>query len=458
MHFAELPPEVNSGRMYAGPGSGPMLAVAAVWDGLAAELSAAATSYRAVVLELTGGPWLGSAAVSMAEAAAKYAEWMEATAARAQQTADQARSAVMAYETAFAAIVPPPVITTNRALLASLVAANIFGQNTPAIMSTETQYAQMWAQDTATMYGYAASSATAATLSSFTAAPHNTNPGAAFSAATGTGGLSELLSALPNALQTLATGGSPQWPLDQLISSPAQSLETLTSELPLMPLSLFHDLTLPISGTISTAKAMLNAAIGAAAALKAPAAAVPEATSGSSVAGSPGSKLGGLSAAGPGGVERLASLRRAASVTALSVPPSWATPPAIRLAASTMSAAGLDGVSQGEAIGAGGPYDGMPPMCPMATMVNAPRRDQCRPRSAPHHQVIAMATEEPRRQEDAGARWMKPSTTTDHDGALSGPGELKQLRKAIADVTKERDLLESIAVKLIKEANERKPR
>ena len=35
MDFAMLPPEVNSGRMYAGPGSGPMLAAAAAWDGLA---------------------------------------------------------------------------------------------------------------------------------------------------------------------------------------------------------------------------------------------------------------------------------------------------------------------------------------------------------------------------------------------------------------------------------------
>ena len=33
MDFAFLPPEINSGRMYDGPGSGPMLAAAAAWDG-----------------------------------------------------------------------------------------------------------------------------------------------------------------------------------------------------------------------------------------------------------------------------------------------------------------------------------------------------------------------------------------------------------------------------------------
>ena len=47
--FGALPPEVNSGLMYAGAGSGPMVAAAAAWDGLAAELGSAATSYRAVV-------------------------------------------------------------------------------------------------------------------------------------------------------------------------------------------------------------------------------------------------------------------------------------------------------------------------------------------------------------------------------------------------------------------------
>ncbi len=45
MDFAFLPPEVNSGRMYTGPGAGPMLAAAAAWDDLAAELSSTAASY-----------------------------------------------------------------------------------------------------------------------------------------------------------------------------------------------------------------------------------------------------------------------------------------------------------------------------------------------------------------------------------------------------------------------------
>ena len=57
--------------------------------------------------------------------------------------------------------VPPPLIAANRAQLMALIATNIFGQNTPAIMATEAHYSEMWAQDATAMYGYAASSAAA---------------------------------------------------------------------------------------------------------------------------------------------------------------------------------------------------------------------------------------------------------------------------------------------------------
>uniref|UniRef100_UPI003899D548 PPE domain-containing protein n=1 Tax=Mycobacterium sp. HUMS_1102779 TaxID=3383487 RepID=UPI003899D548 len=128
MDFAALPPEVNSGRMYAGAGAGPLMAAAAAWDGLAAELSSAAASYRGVVTELTDNLWLGASSASMAAAAAPYVTWMNATAVQAEQAAYQVRSAAAAYEAAYTATVPPPLIAANRASLASLVATNILGQ------------------------------------------------------------------------------------------------------------------------------------------------------------------------------------------------------------------------------------------------------------------------------------------------------------------------------------------
>src|SRR6202000_1601712 len=144
MDFAMLPPEVNSARMYAGTGPGPMLAAASAWDGLAAELQSTAASYRTAISELTGGPWLGSSLASMAAAATPYLDWMTTTAAQAEQNTPQARAAAAAYEAAFAMTVPPAVIAANRSLLMTLIATNVLGQNTAASSGPGVAYADMW--------------------------------------------------------------------------------------------------------------------------------------------------------------------------------------------------------------------------------------------------------------------------------------------------------------------------
>lgn len=72
-HFSVLPPEINSLRMYLGAGSAPMLQAAAAWDGLAAELGTAASSFSSVTTGLTGQAWQGPASAAMAAAAAPYA-------------------------------------------------------------------------------------------------------------------------------------------------------------------------------------------------------------------------------------------------------------------------------------------------------------------------------------------------------------------------------------------------
>jgi PPE-repeat protein len=88
---------------------------------------------------------------------------------------------VAAYATAFAATVPPPVVAANRTQLMVLVATNFFGQNSPAIAATEALYVEMWAQDAAAMYGYAAASAVAAQVTPFATPPQTANQDAASS-------------------------------------------------------------------------------------------------------------------------------------------------------------------------------------------------------------------------------------------------------------------------------------
>src|SRR5271155_5600872 len=216
--FGALPPEINSTRMYTGPGAGPMMAAAAAWNNLASELNTTASASQSVISTLTDDEWRGPSAAAMATAATPYVGWMHTTAAAAQYAANQAMASAAAYEAAFVMTVPPPVVVANRVQLAALVATNVLGQNTPAIAATEAHYGEMWAQDAAAMYGYAAQSAAATKVPSFTAAPQTTAPGAvagqaaAATQAAGTSAststqatLSQLTSAVPTALQQLAS-------------------------------------------------------------------------------------------------------------------------------------------------------------------------------------------------------------------------------------------------------------
>jgi PPE-repeat protein len=319
--FGALPPEINSARMYCGPGSGPMLTAAAAWDVLATQLHWTATDYASVISGMTAGPWMGPGSESMAAAAARYTAWMSSTAAHIEQTAHQARAAAAVFEAAFVQTVPPPAIAANRSLLMALIATNVLGQNGAAIAATEAQYGEMWAQDAAAMYGYAGSSAAATTLTPFTPPQPTTNPaglaaqGAAVAQATGTSittdtqaTSSALTATIPNALQQLSVPISPP-------SSSSTSASTLLSAL---------------SSTVSTSSAgifssssLLQIAKAFAPALSAvgqdvglPGLALPAGLgAGAGAFGSAGLGVGGAATAGLG---------QAASLGALSVPQSWA--------------------------------------------------------------------------------------------------------------------------------------
>ncbi|WP_421648435.1 PPE family protein [Mycobacterium marinum] len=154
MLYGLLPPEVNSTRMHTGAGVAPMLAAGAAWEGLAAELSTAATSFGSVTTDLAGGPWQGPASVAMTTAASPYIAWLTDAAGHAHTAATHAISAANVFETALATTVHPAVVTANRSLLATLVATNLLGQNSPTIAATEAAYEQMWAQDVAAMTAY----------------------------------------------------------------------------------------------------------------------------------------------------------------------------------------------------------------------------------------------------------------------------------------------------------------
>jgi PPE-repeat protein len=220
MDFGALPPEINSARMYSGPGSAPMRSASVAWSLLAAELESAATMYQSTIDTLADDEWRGPTSASMVAAVEPYITWMNTTAVKAEHTAAQASAAATAYETAFAATVPPLVVAANRAQLMVLVATNFLGQNTPAIAANQAEYGEMWAQDAAAMYGYAATSAAAATVKPFTQAPQTANPSAQ---AAQSSAVSQATSA--------STGSGVQSQLQQLTSTIPSSLNQLTSPL-----------------------------------------------------------------------------------------------------------------------------------------------------------------------------------------------------------------------------------
>ncbi|MGH3635281.1 MAG: PPE family protein, partial [Mycobacterium sp.] len=327
MDYGAMPPEINSARMYAGPGSGSMLVAATAWNGLAAELRSAGSAYGSLLSDLTSGPWLGPSSTAMAAAAAPYVAWLNNAAGQAEQAATQGTAAAGAYQTAFTMTVPPPVIAANRTQLASLTAKNFFGQNNPAIAATEAQYAEMWAQDATAMYGYAGNSAAATQLTPFTPAPQTTNPAgpalqsaavtqaAGTSAGTSQASLSQLI---PTTLQSLASPASSASPTTTTglggLSSDGGFGQSLALEA--FDLAGFFGIFMAIGP--------INAVMGTAI----PAAMTSEAVAPLADAGDAlGAAAGAEAAEGFGGfadVGALAGLGEAASVGGLSVPPSWA--------------------------------------------------------------------------------------------------------------------------------------
>jgi PPE-repeat protein len=217
MDFGALPPEINSARMYSGPGSTPMRTASAAWNLLAAELESAATQYQSTI-DVLDDEWLGPTSATMVAAVDPYITWMSTTSAQAEQTAAQASAAASAYEAAYAMTVPPLEVAANRTQLAMLVATNVIGQNTPAIAANEAMYGEMWAQDAAAMYGYAGTSAAASSVKAFTQPPETSNP-----AAQATQG-----SAVAQA-NGASTGAGVQSQLQQLTSTIPSSLKQLTS-------------------------------------------------------------------------------------------------------------------------------------------------------------------------------------------------------------------------------------
>ncbi|WP_424748475.1 PPE family protein [Mycobacterium sp.] len=353
--------------MYSGPGSAPMLAAAAAWNTMAAEMRSAAASYGSVVSELTSQSWLGPSSTSMSAAAASYLAWLSSTATQAEQAGTQANAAATAYESAFAMTVPPPVIAANRAQLAALVATNVFGQNTPAIAATEAQYVEMWAQDAAAMNGYASASSATTQLTPLTTPQSPTNAdGVAGQANTVAQAAETPTGTVQSTLSSAASGVAGSDPPSSIISDLASFFNGSSNSAWGTFLNGSFGSTMVVNGAIAGGPfnpQFILATVAGFSYLYGPAA---NAATGADVL----TGLGGMSGLGSGalgstaltglGAAGSAGMGHASLVGALSVPPSWASAASISPAETALPASGLSDIGASPA--AGGPGGFAAPM------------------------------------------------------------------------------------------------
>ncbi|QLL06520.1 PPE family protein [Mycobacterium vicinigordonae] len=371
MSYFGTPPEITSGLMYSGAGAGPLMAAATAWNNLASELSTTATQYESIITQLTTEQWTGAGSASAAAAAQPYVAWLTQTAAAAEQAGIQASSSAAAYEAAFAGVVPPQVIAANRALLATLVATNFLGLNTPAIMATEAQYMEMWVQDAVTMATYQAAAAAAAVLEPLTPATQTTNPGAA---------------GIQSAAVAAAASESPVSSLGGIVSGLQGELSNLVSGVQPIGLGLFQSLPVPVQELLSALDGLLGTPlifngiqqVGVTASWFV-FAAIPNAIfAGHTIDGNIASAAAAVAAAAPAAAEgaaaglagevgaagAAASLGEASLVGSLSVPASWTA--AAPVAANAGTALAGSGWTVAEEAAAPGVMAGMPGMAAAA--------------------------------------------------------------------------------------------
>lgn len=173
------PPEVTSTLIHSGPGAGSLIEAAGAWQSLGVELENSVAVYASVLSSLIES-WDGSSSMAMLQAVQPYLLWLRETAQQAQQMAASAESAAVAFTAVRAAVVQPAVVAANRTRLAQLVATNRFGQNTAAIATTQDEYQTMWANNSAAMTRYQATSSQATgQLSQFNSPLTMTSPTAA---------------------------------------------------------------------------------------------------------------------------------------------------------------------------------------------------------------------------------------------------------------------------------------
>jgi PPE-repeat protein len=368
--FAARPPEVNSTLVYSGAGAGPLMAAASTFSGLSSELATNATAYEGIISQLTGSSWTGPSSTAAAAAAQQSIDWLNTTSVQLQEAAAKATASAAAYEAAFSATIPPPVVYANRAQLAALVATNILGQNTPAIAANEALYGEFWAQDATALTTYAGTAATTAQVTPLTEPTQNTNPGGsgaqsaavanAVNSNASNSGLNGLLSNLQGTASSAANpAASSAAPISDELTSLYNSVQSFWG------IGAVGDTVNTIDVTLSWCIMMMSSALGTLAHFTAGApfgVTIGDVTPLGAGLGFGTTLAGASSGVGGLGGATLAGMGSASSVGGMSVPAGWsAAAPGAATEATLAGSGWTAAVDEGAVAASGGGMNGVMP-------------------------------------------------------------------------------------------------
>ena len=361
--FAAMPPEITSTLVYAGPGAAPLMAAAAAYANLAAEVSSTATQWESIISMLTTESWTGGGSAAAAAAAQPIVTYLTETAATLEQTSAQATASAAAFEAAYMGVVNPALVYANRAAFYAALAGLPF--TLPQVAALEAEYEAMWVQDATAMSAYQAASAAAGVLTPVTPLTSTTNPAAAATAdstalaADSTGGTVQALAASPLS-DALSIPGYTTPPIPTTGGNLLQSLDGF-----LGTPSVFN----AINGAVNTGAWFTMNAIPTAVSLGHTLGSVPSipfaltdsvAPAAGAAAITPGTMVGSVSGAGAS-----AAVGEASAVGGLSVPASWSAAAPASAASSTapLAGSGWTAAAEAEPVGA---MPGMPGMAAAA--------------------------------------------------------------------------------------------
>ncbi|BBZ71608.1 PPE family protein, SVP subgroup [Mycobacterium paraseoulense] len=359
LDFAAIPPEITSSLIYSGASSAPLMAAAAAYANLGAEISTTATQWESIISLLTSEQWTGGGSAAAAAAAQPIITYLTETAATLEQASAQATASAAAFDAVYAAVVPPPLVVANRTLQASLLPMAIIPTVAAEIAALDAEYAEMWAQDAAAMAAYQAASLAAGVLTPVTPLTSTTSPATAAAADSA-------------ALAADSTGGTVQALAAPLAAPLAAAADPITPTFPGLLGSIDNFLGTPsvlnaINGSVNTAAWWVMNAIPTAVSLGHTLGSVPSipfalTDSVTPLAGGmvQGTMVGSVSGAGAS-----AALGEASAVGGLSVPAGWNAAAPASLASSTapLEGSGWTAAAEAEPVAA---MPGMPGMAAAA--------------------------------------------------------------------------------------------